>query len=259
MTDFGKGYFDEGVGSRFTEENYTYEKELPNTTLNADAILRNFPGPFSVLDYGCGKGFLVRYLDSLGLDASGYDVSEYSVEHCDPVVEGKLTSSRMQLRLMLEEHTVDVVASFYTFEHLTRHDLVETLQSLMDYVRWGFVFTVPLRSTQYNWKDDFKYLGDATHQLIETAQWWEETVSDALLGFALANYYVTNCYEGLRRGTFVFLREDLWKKDKREEYPITAPDLTKAWRSNQQDECEKCGASEVGLRHCDGCECLESP
>lgn len=43
-----------------------------------------------VLDIGCAKGFLVKDLLALGIDAFGLDVSEYALKRCEPEVIGRL-------------------------------------------------------------------------------------------------------------------------------------------------------------------------
>jgi ubiquinone/menaquinone biosynthesis C-methylase UbiE len=43
-----------------------------------------------VLDVGCAKGFLVKDLLALGIDAYGLDVSRYALMHCEPEAIGRL-------------------------------------------------------------------------------------------------------------------------------------------------------------------------
>lgn len=43
-----------------------------------------------LLDVGCAKGFLVKELVELGIDAYGIDVSEYAVHHGHPDIIGRL-------------------------------------------------------------------------------------------------------------------------------------------------------------------------
>lgn len=43
-----------------------------------------------VLDVGCAKGFLVKDLLALGIDAYGIDVSNYALMHCEPETVGRL-------------------------------------------------------------------------------------------------------------------------------------------------------------------------
>lgn len=43
-----------------------------------------------LLDVGCAKGFLVKDLLALGIDAYGLDISKYALKHCEPEVIGRL-------------------------------------------------------------------------------------------------------------------------------------------------------------------------
>ena len=43
-----------------------------------------------VLDVGCGKGFLVKDLLSLGIDVYGIDISQYAIDHCEKEVVKRL-------------------------------------------------------------------------------------------------------------------------------------------------------------------------
>jgi ubiquinone/menaquinone biosynthesis C-methylase UbiE len=43
-----------------------------------------------LLDVGCAKGFLVKDLLELGIDAYGIDISAYALMHCEPEVVGRL-------------------------------------------------------------------------------------------------------------------------------------------------------------------------
>ncbi len=58
-----------------------------------------------VLDIGCAKGFLVKDLLGLGIDAYGLDVSSYALINCEPEVIGRL-------HLGSAEHTPFPDASF---------------------------------------------------------------------------------------------------------------------------------------------------
>ena len=43
-----------------------------------------------LLDIGCAKGFLVKELVDLGIDAYGIDISDYAVRNCHPDVIGRI-------------------------------------------------------------------------------------------------------------------------------------------------------------------------
>jgi len=77
-------YFEDGIASgKSCYVNYRWIPEL--TIPMAFWIVRALgiePGA-RVLDYGCSKGYVVRALRLLGVDAWGVDVSQYAIRHCD--------------------------------------------------------------------------------------------------------------------------------------------------------------------------------
>ena len=85
--EFGQMYFD---GSReYGYGGYRYDGRWQPV---AKDIVEHFdlkPGD-RVLDVGCAKGFLVKDLLALGIDAYGLDISNYALMHCEPEVVGRL-------------------------------------------------------------------------------------------------------------------------------------------------------------------------
>ena len=85
--EYGEMYFD---GSReYGYGGYSYDGRWQPV---AKDIVKHFnlkPGD-RVLDIGCAKGFLVKDLLALGIDAYGIDVSNYALMNCEPEVVGRL-------------------------------------------------------------------------------------------------------------------------------------------------------------------------
>lgn len=84
---FGKEYFD---GSRmYGYGGYSYDGRWKKV---AKAIIRRYKlkKGDKVLDIGCAKGFLVKDLLDLGINAFGIDISEYALKNCHPDVIGRL-------------------------------------------------------------------------------------------------------------------------------------------------------------------------
>ena len=85
--EYGEMYFD---GPReYGYGGYSYDGRWKPV---AKDIVEHFnlkPGD-RVLDIGSAKGFLVKDLLALGIDAYGIDISYYALMHCEPEVVGRL-------------------------------------------------------------------------------------------------------------------------------------------------------------------------
>lgn len=72
-----------------------------------------------VLDIGCAKGFLVKDLVALGIDAYGVDVSQYALMNCEPEVVGRLQIGNAE-SLPFPDKSFDAVLSINTIHNLSR-------------------------------------------------------------------------------------------------------------------------------------------
>lgn len=85
--EFGEMYFD---GPReYGYGGYRYDGRWQPVARDIIDHFELKPGD-RVLDVGCAKGFLVKDLLNLGIDAYGVDVSRYALLHCEPEVVGRL-------------------------------------------------------------------------------------------------------------------------------------------------------------------------
>jgi len=113
------------------------------------ARLFDHPDPYSVLDYGCGYGALVEYLDSLGLDVDfrGYDISEEMISQARTRVGGRPKTTFVSDERELEP--ADYVVSSGLFNVRQNVDLevwqeyvLDTLRRFDALSRRGFAFNV---------------------------------------------------------------------------------------------------------------------
>lgn len=141
----------------------------------AERLLRR-AGGHSVLDAGCGQGFLLGQL-SPGVEAWGTEISEYAAERC------RLFAPRARIVIgnveegipgALEGRSFDVVIARYLLEHLK--DPLGAMTKLTSLVRPGgyFLFSVPntespgVRLKGAQW---FGYLDETHCSLLPPGEW----------------------------------------------------------------------------------------
>ncbi len=85
----------------------------------------------SVLDVGCGKGFLLYDFTQVlpGLKVSGIDISEYAIENAKEEVKPFLRQGLAQ-ELPYEDNSFDLVISITTLHNLYIYDLKKALQEI---------------------------------------------------------------------------------------------------------------------------------
>jgi len=82
-----------------------------------------------VLDVGCGKGFLVKDLLGLDINAYGVDISKYAIKHCEKEVVERLTIGSAN-NLEFEDNSFDAVISINTIHSLPRAKCLKAVQEI---------------------------------------------------------------------------------------------------------------------------------
>jgi SAM-dependent methyltransferase len=126
-----------------------------------------------VLDYGCAKGFLVKALRRLKIEAYGCDISSYAIENADSEI-------REYCKLIKNNIPFDKkfcwVISKDVFEHLEEYELEGILREIKKISNNLFVI-VPLGEN-----NKFiipSYDVDITHKLAKSEHWWYKKFIDS--------------------------------------------------------------------------------
>jgi ubiquinone/menaquinone biosynthesis C-methylase UbiE len=82
-----------------------------------------------ILDVGCAKGFLVKDLLELGIDAYGLDISRYALLKCEREVVGRLHQGSADA-LPFPDGSFSAVLSINTIHNLSRDRCVEALREI---------------------------------------------------------------------------------------------------------------------------------
>lgn len=124
--EYGEMYFD---GPReYGYGGYRYDGRWQPV---ARDIIKHFglkPGD-RVLDVGCAKGFLVKDLLALGVDAYGVDVSRYALMNCEPEVVGRLQLGSAD-SLLFPDGSFDCVLSLNTIHNLPWPRAVRAMEEI---------------------------------------------------------------------------------------------------------------------------------
>ena len=123
---------------------------------------KDFKGK-KALDIGCGKGFLVKALRELGVDAEGIDISEYAIENA--VTEYVKQSDATNLPY--DDNVFDLVLCIEVLEHLEESDLNKSIMEIRRVLKpQGIIFlTTPAPGSAYAKQDP-------THKSIHDKKEW---------------------------------------------------------------------------------------
>ena len=170
-TFYDQKYYEDGIASgKSCYVNYRWIPEL--TIPMAYYIIKelNLPQGARVLDYGCSKGYVVRALRLLGIDAWGVDISEYAIKHCDSEVrdycalfsESNLTPFKQKFDWVITKDVLEHVPTGgleLFFEHYT--SLADNMWHVIPLGDRG-VFRIP------------EYHLDRSHIQVNDEAWWNE-------------------------------------------------------------------------------------
>lgn len=136
---YDEDYFLRGVETG--RSNYSGYVWRPDLTVPMAKSLVEFigmqPGD-TCLDVGAARGFYVKALRSLGIEAFGYDISEWAVENCHPDVKGYVSTS------LHRTNRYTHIISKDCLEHVSKLPLQQLLKDLGKMFRSSMLFIVPL-------------------------------------------------------------------------------------------------------------------
>lgn len=153
MNPYTKGYFEDAQGSH-----YKGYKDWPQFKQRAEWIKKTY-NPKSVYELGAAKGFLLKHLKALGIDAFGCDISEYATQQAAvPVTLVDVATTSLNLA------KYDLVVSFDFLEHIKEDDLNTVFTNLKSAKNQFHMITT----------SEYDFGGDDTHFTSKPRGWWVE-------------------------------------------------------------------------------------
>lgn len=123
--DYGEFYYDGYLGS---DGEYSWDSEQWRTFFRGVASrLQTSLAPRKTLDVGCARGLLVQALAEVGVDAYGFDVSDYAIETASPQVRDRLRVSSATEPI---EGRWDLVTCIEVVEHMDQADALAAIDHM---------------------------------------------------------------------------------------------------------------------------------
>ncbi len=126
---FGKDFFD--GDRRHGYGGYNYNPRFWQPVIPAFQKHFGLTATSSVLDVGCGKGFMLHDLRQIipGITVKGLDISEYAIAHAmDDVKENLVVGNA--IKLPFKDKSYDVIISINTIHNLDRAECAKSLQEI---------------------------------------------------------------------------------------------------------------------------------
>ena len=118
----------------------------------AEALIEHFglTGTSSVLDVGCGKGFLLYEMKQLlpDIKISGFDISKHGLSQSREEIRPKLFHHKAQDSYPYQEDAFDLVISLGCLHNLRLFELENALKEIDRVGRQGYVMVESYRSEQ---------------------------------------------------------------------------------------------------------------
>lgn len=167
---YDKDYFENGVGTKKSNYfDYSWARLGSYFQKTAKHIVNKF-SPSSVLDVGCAKGFLVKALVELGVDAYGVDPSEYAFNEVPADIKGRTVIGAAQ-QLHDEDNSFDLVTCFDVLEHIPEKDVPQVLSEMLRVSKQWLIIRVVTKELPND--------VDANHAIIREKDWWIEKIKEA--------------------------------------------------------------------------------
>jgi len=155
-SSFFNEFYEENGGGNYTDK----ERWMPFFINIAEEIIKRY-NPRTVLDAGCAMGYIVEALRDRGVEAYGFDISEYAInnvrEDIKPYCFVHSVTEPLPDRY---PQKYDMVLSIEVLEHLFHEDAMRAINNLCKYTDM-FIFS----STS----DD---IADRTHVNVQQSEYW---------------------------------------------------------------------------------------
>ena len=114
-----------------------------------DGLMTTFNGEFgSVLDVGCGQGSFTDYALRAGLQARGYDFSQYAVDTAHNLAKGHIFQADVTAGIPEPDASYDLIFCSDMVEHIKKSKIDDVIAELFRIARQWVFLQFPVVDTQ---------------------------------------------------------------------------------------------------------------
>lgn len=180
---FDKDYFEHGREKHLSwYENFRW---TPSISFSIASVLNDLYPNKSILDFGCAKGYIVKALRDLGVDACGYDISEYAISCAPDDIKKYVSSTTFDSQ--------DIIFSKDVLEHIPYEEILDLTVNLADHCGERALIIVPLAENGVYRAAEYEL--DVTHVIREDESWWCDLFKKS--GFTIKNMYYS--FHGIKQ------------------------------------------------------------
>ena len=168
MNDFfDKSYYESGPQSgKSLYQNYRWIPELTIPLAHHIVSYTDIHESYTIMDFGCAKGYLVHALRLLGREAYGVDISKYAISQAPKEVNGYVKAIEPQSD---DFRYCDLMLAKDILEHIPYDHLADQMKVIRKQCNRIFAI-IPLAK-------DNKYIIpayelDKSHYIREDKEWW---------------------------------------------------------------------------------------
>jgi len=190
---YDKDYYENGIETN--KSCYVDYKWMPQMTLElADGIQKylQLDGDDTILDYGCAKGYLVKAMRMLNINAFGCDISEYAISKVEDDIKEYCHCINTNESIFLRD-SYNWLMTKDVLEHMKEDDIDDLLTQAHRYVDKMF-HIIPLGISENRFVIP-EYHYDLSHIQIQTREWWNNKFEQCGWNITKFDYKVKNIKE----------------------------------------------------------------
>ena len=168
MSDFfDKSYYEAGPQTgKSLYQNYRWIPELTIPLAHHIVSYTEIPESYTIMDFGCAKGYLVHALRLLGREAYGVDISEYAINQAPKEVSQYVEAIKPQSEDF--EHC-DLLLAKDILEHIPYAHLADQMKVIRERCNRIFAIIPLAKNNKYIIP---AYELDKSHYIRENKEWW---------------------------------------------------------------------------------------